>query len=294
VTSNSTSAHEPTDPPPRRRGASNRYGSARGKAPEGDPGRAALARVSVVLVEPQGPRNVGSTCRAMKNFGLDRLVLVNPAVVDHPEAREMASGAGDLLRAARIVPTYEEALQGVTLAVGTTARPRHRIPVRTPAKAAAEIVEHAAAGGEVALVFGREANGLTQDELLRCQRAISIETAPEYGSLNLAQAVLLVAYELFRASRSIAAKGQGWTGRFLTVAWRDLLEEELWRALIKMKALHPANASADRESLGRVLASGPMQTRDVRVLFALARHAQKLADPADPGTRPPRRPSRQD
>ncbi len=69
-----------------------------------------------------------------------------------------------------------------------------------------------------------------------------------------------------------------------------MLEEELWRALVKLKALHPANATADRESLSRVLTAGPLQTRDVRVLFALARHAQKVADPSDPGSRPPRRP----
>jgi tRNA/rRNA methyltransferase len=285
---------ESPPPRPRRRASQNRFGSAKGKAPEGDPGRAALARIAVVLVEPQGPRNIGSTCRAMKNFGLHRLTLVNPAVVDHPEAREMASSAGELLQAARVVTTFEEALAGATLVVGTTARPRHRVPVRTPAKAAAEIVEHAAGGGEVALVFGREAHGLTQEEILRCQRAISIETAPEYGSLNLAQAVLLVAYELFRASRSIAAKGQGGLGRFLTAEWRGVLEEELWRAVVKLKALHPSNAGADRESLARVLAAGPMQTRDVRVLFALARHAQRLADPDDPGSRPPRRPKRAD
>lgn len=226
----------------------------------------------------------------MKNFGLGRLVLVSPAVVDHPEAREMASGAGDLLREARVTTTFEEALAGATLVVGTTARPRHRVPVRTPAAAAAEIVAHAAAGGEVALVFGREASGLTQEELLRCQRAIGIETAPEYGSLNLAQAVLLIAYELFRASRAVAAKGQGRLGKFLTAEWRAVLEGELWRAVEKLRALHPANAAADRESLARVLAAGPMQTRDVRVLFALARHAQRLADPKDPGSRPPRTP----
>lgn len=224
----------------------------------------------------------------MKNFGLERLVLVNPAVVDHPEAREMASGAGDLLRAARVVPTFDEALQGVTYVVGTTARPRDRVLVRTPVFCAPQIMAHAAEGGEVALVFGREASGLTQEELLRCQLALSIETAPEYGSLNLAQAVLLVAYELFRASQSTASRAQGGLGRFLTTEWRGVLEEELWRALTKLNAVHPANQKGFRESLTRVLTAGPLQTRDVRVLFTLARHAQKLADPSDPGPRSPR------
>jgi TrmH family RNA methyltransferase len=224
----------------------------------------------------------------MKNFGLSRLVLVNPAVVDHPEAREMASGAGDLLRAAQVCATFDEAIAGATFVVGTTARPRDRILVRTPARTAPEILAHAAAGGEAAIVFGREASGLTQEELLKCQMALSIETAPEYGSLNLAQAVLLVAYELFRASRSTAARAQGGLGRFLTPEWRRVLEEELWRALTKLRAVHPRNETGYRESLSRVLTAGPLQTRDVRVLFALARHAQAWADPADPGSRPPR------
>lgn len=271
---------------PRRR--TSGYGSAKSGAPSNEPGRIALGRMRIVLVEPQGPRNIGSVCRAMKNFGLARLVLVNPAVVDHPEAREMASSAGDLLQAAQICTTFDEAIAGATFVVGTTARPRDRILVRTPSRTAPEIVAHAANGGEVAIVFGREASGLTQEELLKCQLALSIETAPEYGSLNLAQAVLLTAYELFRASRSTAARGQGGLGRFLTVEWRNVLEEELWRALIKLRAMHPANHDGFRASLRRVLTAGPLQTRDVRVLFALARHAQAAADPSDPGARPPR------
>jgi TrmH family RNA methyltransferase len=247
-----------------------------------------LARVSVVLVEPQGPRNVGATCRAMKNFGLNRLVLVNPAVVDHPEAREMASGAGDILKAATICATFDEAVAGRTLIVGTTARPRQRVLVRNPKAAAPEILAHAAAGGEIAVVFGRERNGLTQEEMLRCHMALSFETSHEYGSLNLSQAVLLVAYELFGASGTKGVKAQGGLGRFLTPEWRAVLEEEMFQALLKLRAMHPANEKGFRESLGRVLTAGPLQTRDVRVLFALARHARRLADPDDPGPRAPR------
>ncbi|HYC79289.1 MAG TPA: RNA methyltransferase [Planctomycetota bacterium] len=269
---------------PRRRGA----GSAR--ANSGAAVESPLTRIETVLVEPKGPRNIGSTCRALKNFGFRRLALVNPAVTDHPEAREMASSAGDVLREARVCATLDEALRDATFVVGTTARPRHRVPVKSPAEAALEILAHALSGGEVALVFGREDHGLSQDELLRCHLALNIETAPEYGSLNLAQAVLLVAYEIFRASALPSAKAQGVLGRFLTAEWRAVLEDELYRALIKLRAMHPSNAAGFRESLTRVLTAGPMQTRDVRVLFALARHAQRVADPTDPGARPPRAP----
>jgi TrmH family RNA methyltransferase len=256
-----------------------------------DPARRALAAIRFVLVEPTGPRNVGSTARAIKNFGFSRLVLVNPPPIDDPECLEMGTNAHDVLRSARIVGSLDEALEGAGCVVGTTARPRHRLATRTPADAAPDIAA-AAQAGEVAILFGRERTGLTTAELARCQLVLSIRTGDAHASLNVAQAVLLVAYELFGSSGAAGLVAGQAPGRILTDEMRRTLEDELTRACDKIGVSKPATRDANRKALERLLAAGPIQTRDARVLFALARHAQKLADPADPGLRPPRRPRR--
>jgi TrmH family RNA methyltransferase len=269
---------QPPKPPRRRRAGA---GSAPGP----------LEAIRVVLVEPKGPRNVGSTARALKNFGLSRLTLVNPPPVDDPECLEMGTNAHDVLRKARIVGSLDDALDGAGFVVGTTARPRHRSPTRTPAEAAAAIVE-AARSTEVAILFGTERTGLTRAELARCQLVLSIKTGDEHASLNVAQAVLLVVYELFGASGAAGVVAGSPAGRILTNDVRRLLEDELTRACDKLGVAKAATRDACRKSLERLLASGPIQTRDARILFALARHAQMLADPSDPGARPPRDPRR--
>jgi TrmH family RNA methyltransferase len=255
----------------------------------GDSARNVLSAIRVVMVEPTGPRNVGSTARAIKNFGLSRLVLVNPPPVDDPECLEMGTNAHDVLRSARIVSSLDEALEGAAYVVGTTARARHRVPTRTPAEAAPAIAA-AARESEVAILFGRERTGLTSAELARCQLVLSIRTGDEHASLNVAQAVLVVAYEIFGASGVAGVVAGAPPGRMLTDEMRRVLQEELMRACDKIGVSKAATREANRKSVERLLAAGPIQTRDARVLFALARHAQKLADPADPGSRPPRRP----
>ncbi len=155
-----------------------------------------LARVRIVLVGTTHPGNIGASARAMKAMGLRALHLVTPAHFPSAEATARAAGADDLLAAARVHATLDEALAGCEVAYGTTARSR-RIgwPTCTPRVAAAEIAA-LPASTEIALVFGRERTGLTNIELDRCQRAICIATAADFSSLNLAQAVQICAYEL--------------------------------------------------------------------------------------------------
>lgn len=155
----------------------------------------------VVLVEPRHPGNIGATARAMKTMGLSRLRLVAPAQFPHAEASARASGATDVLAAAEVYPDLGAALADMEWVAGTTARSREiSIPVRTPDQAARELVEQETAGYRVALVFGRESHGLRNDELDRCNRLVHIPTAPDYSSLNLAQAVQILVYEAHRAS----------------------------------------------------------------------------------------------
>ncbi|WP_417661270.1 tRNA (cytosine(32)/uridine(32)-2'-O)-methyltransferase TrmJ [Pseudomonas sp.] len=156
-----------------------------------------LQNIRVVLVNTSHPGNIGGAARAMKNMGLSRLVLVDPIDFPSHEADARASGASDILQSAQIVGTLEEALVGCNLVLGTSARDR-RIPwpLLDPRECGVAACEQALEGADVALVFGREYAGLTNEELQRCQFHVHIPSDPEFSSLNLAAAVQVLAYEV--------------------------------------------------------------------------------------------------
>ncbi len=166
-----------------------------------------LQNIRVVLVNTSHPGNIGGAARAMKNMGLSRLVLVDPIDFPSSEAVARASGATDILDAVQVVGTLEEALVGCSVALGTSARDR-RIPwpLLDPRECATTCLQHAEQGGEVALVFGREYAGLTNEELQRCQFHVHIPSDPAFSSLNLATAVQVLVYEVRMAW--LAAQGQ--------------------------------------------------------------------------------------
>jgi TrmH family RNA methyltransferase len=157
--------------------------------------------IRIVLVGARHPGNIGSTARAMKTMGLSDLALVAPERFPAPEAVTMAAAADDVLGRARIFATVREAVADCGLIVGTTARARH-LPWRVfePREAAPEIVA-AAERVTVALLFGAERTGLSNDDLEQCHRLLTIPCDDAYASLNLAMAVQVVAYELRLATR---------------------------------------------------------------------------------------------
>ena len=157
--------------------------------------------VRIVLVEASHPGNLGAVARAMKNMGLVDLWLVAPRQFPHPEATALASSAADVLAAARVVDSVPEALSGCGFVLGTTARVRTQYP--WPILAAREAAVRAVGEAQlapVALLFGPERTGLTNEHLALCHALVQIPTNPDYSSLNLAQAVLLLAYELRMAT----------------------------------------------------------------------------------------------
>lgn len=169
-----------------------------------------LGNIRVVLVNTSHPGNIGGAARAMKNMGLSKLVLVQPEDFPSGEARARASGADDILEAAQVVDTLEEALAGCSLVIGTSARDR-RIPwpLLDPRECGQTSIERAATGEEVALVFGREYAGLTNEELQRCQFHVHIPSDPAFSSLNLAAAVQVLVYEVrmaFLAAQDLPTK----------------------------------------------------------------------------------------
>lgn len=161
-----------------------------------------LKRVTVVLNEPQDPVNIGGVVRTMKNMGLSRLRLVRPAEFDSIRIRGIAHTGMDVIESTEFYDSLEEAIADARLVVGTTARGRRvRRNYRRPREAALEVLE-AAAAEEIALVFGREDRGLSNEELDFCNRIVVIPTDPGHSSLNLAQAVLVLAYEIWLAAEA--------------------------------------------------------------------------------------------
>ena len=155
-----------------------------------------LDRVRIVLVNTSDCRNIGSAARAMKTMGLSQLILVDPIEMPNGQAQALAAGATDVLANAKVVSTLSEAIEDCGLVVGTSARSRTLPwPMLEPRgcgeKLAAEANEY-----PVALVFGRESSGLTNDELQQCHFHVQIPANPEYSSLNLAMAVQTLSYEV--------------------------------------------------------------------------------------------------
>ena len=159
-----------------------------------------LSRIRVVLCRPSHPGNIGAAARAMKTMGLADLRLVQPRTFPDPAADARATGAVDLLNSARIHSTLPEALAGAVLVIGLSARRRDLgPPVGQPREMAARLLAEAGQG-PVALVFGNETVGLTNDEIQHCHATVTIPANPEFSSLNLGAAVQVMCYEIRMAA----------------------------------------------------------------------------------------------
>src|SRR5580704_5496853 len=156
----------------------------------------------VVLVEPQLGENIGAAARAMANFGLSRLRLVKPRQSwPNEKAQVMAAGADRILDGAELYDTLDQAIADCSFVLATTARAHDQAkPVIGPAEAARQIAPRVTAGETVAIVFGRERNGLENDEVALADRIVTLPVNPAFASLNLAQAIVVIAYEWFKLS----------------------------------------------------------------------------------------------
>ncbi|MGR3808509.1 tRNA (cytosine(32)/uridine(32)-2'-O)-methyltransferase TrmJ [Pasteurella testudinis] len=156
-----------------------------------------LKNIRIVLVETSHSGNIGSAARAMKTMGLSSLCLVAPKVLPDEQALALAAGADDVVQSAVVVPDFAHAIADCSLVIGTSARSRHlMIPQLDPRGCGERAVQYAEHHEKVAIVFGRERVGLTNDELLKCGFHLNIPANPDYSSLNLAMAVQLVSYEV--------------------------------------------------------------------------------------------------
>jgi len=154
-----------------------------------------LSDIRIVLSHTSHPGNIGAAARAMKTMGFRSLYLINPKKFPHAEADAMASGAGDVLQETRVCVTLDEALQGCVYALAVTARRRELAYAGSDSRSAVLELVSRARGGPVAMVFGTEISGLSNEEILQCQAMAHIACDPDNSSLNLAAAVQVMAYE---------------------------------------------------------------------------------------------------
>jgi tRNA/rRNA methyltransferase len=255
-----------------------------------------LDRVDVVLVRPARAPNVAAAARALKNMGLGSLILVGPpSGLDAPDARALAYGAWDVLDAATRTASLREALAGSTWTAGTSGRARPE--AWTPRALASEAASRTA-GGRLAVVFGPEASGLSDAELAQCHVRVHIPSDPAHPSLNLAQAVLLIAYELRLAALAdsrVAGPSRTEVGRAEARATAEELEaalDDFRRAALAIGYLNPANPEAIVAEWRSLLARAGPTRREVSLLRGLARQmgwAGRAIAPAQSGddNRPP-------
>ena len=251
-------------------------------------------RVRFVLVETSRPGNVGAAARAMKTMGFHDLVLVKPRyehVLMHEEAVAFASGAQDVLQQARVVNSLDEAIADCNVVAGLSARLREfSPPLMQPREFAASISASMAASTaaltaeestlQAALVFGNERFGLSNEQVERCNVLLHVPTNPDYSSLNLAQAVQIMAYECRMATVSSTQmpSGIGFQGELAKAEQIEGLFMHLEQALIDIAFLDPAHPKKLMSRLRRLFSRSALETEEVNILRGIAHHIQQKSN----------------
>jgi tRNA/rRNA methyltransferase len=220
--------------------------------------------IIIILVEPQSPGNIGMTCRAMKNMGLTQLRIVKGCDRFDAESLKFAVAARDLLESAQVFPDLASAMADCTLSVGTTRRHgKYRQEILSPVEVAGHFREQVTPECRAAIVFGREDSGLTTDELSLCRWHATIPTSDQYGSLNLAQSVLLFCYELGKAGESV---GGGRPLELAKSAEMEALFAHFNSSLERIGFLNEQNPAHMMRSLRRIFFRANLDSREVTVL----------------------------
>ncbi|MEK6662255.1 MAG: RNA methyltransferase [Pseudomonadota bacterium] len=227
-----------------------------------------LSNIRIVLDHTSHPGNIGAAARALKTMGLQRLHLVEPRRFPHAEADALACDAKDVLQNAQVHTTLDEALTGCVFAAGLTARKRHMGHTCVDVREAAQRLMQIAATQEVALLFGNEAYGLSNDELSKCQLMISIPTDEAYTSLNVASAVQIMAYELRMAWLAAPQPTQA----PIELARLDDIElfyKRLEETLICIQFLDPNNPKRLMPRVRRLFARTVLEKEELNILMGM-------------------------
>ena len=240
----------------------------------------ALERIRFVLVNTSHPGNIGSAARAIRTMGLHRLVLVAPHAFPHAEASALAAGAGDVLAAARVSDELAPTLSDCHLVLGATARRRGvELDELDPRTAARRILDAANAGQQVALLFGNEQSGLSNDEIKHCHAAITVPTDPTYGSLNLSQAVQVVAWEIREAwlAQGVVTSAVESRDPPAEAAQMEAFFEHLARTLDDIDFHKGRSPEVILQRLRRLFLRAEPDQRELRVLHGVLADASRMA-----------------
>lgn len=236
-------------------------------------------RLRIVLVETSRPGNIGAAARAMKTMGFSNLVLVNPRIPDavmHEEAIAFASGAQDVLAAATVVGSFEEACENCNFIAAVSARLREfSPPIVMPRAFAARLADNG--GLKAALIFGNERFGLPNEIVEKCNLLINIPANPDYSSLNLAQAVQVLAYECRMAAGGGLPQETdiGFQGELADMAQIDGMYAHLEQALAAIAFLDPDNPKKLMPRLKRLFSRTQLETEEVNILRGIAKQILK-------------------
>lgn len=221
----------------------------------------------IILVEPQGPLNIGSVCRAMLNFGFERLRLVNPCpAYKSLEAKKMALGAFKILESAELFDDLASALHDIQVAYGTTRRfGKYRKNFYTPARAA-EQIQDAGDGTQTALVMGTEDTGLETKDLALCQHFITIPTHDGSPSMNLSHALSILVYEIALKSNAGIKKWDPLPPKLATGESLEQMFAHMRKTLVDIEFLDPQNPDHLLRTFRRIFGSTGLSPRDVQII----------------------------
>ena len=237
------------------------------------------ANIRIVLVETSHSGNIGAVARAMKNMCLTQLYLVQPHHFPTEEAIARASGADDILQGAVVCDTLDQALQGCGIVYGSSARLRTIRWPQVNARQAAEQIAGETDHSQVAILFGRERSGLTNEELERCHYLLNIPANEEYSSLNIAAAVQVVAYELMMASsQSTPVTGKEKVTVLATADEVEGLHKHLEETLIRLGYLDPQQPKHLMRRLRRLYHKARLERLEVNILRGILTDTQKCLD----------------
>lgn len=233
---------------------------------------------AIVLVEPREEGNIGSTARAMANMGLSELVLVSPVAQIGGTARAFAVGAGHILEAARHTESLAQALEPYQRIVGTTSARARDLPMPPlPPHELPRVLSHEDPGTSTALVFGPEVSGLNNEQLARCGLLVRVPCAPVQPTLNLAQAVLVVSYELHMARRA-AEEASSERPPPISSAELDGLFDQLAPVLAEIGFQRDDTFDGVLRDLRRLAARAGVTEREVSILRGICRRAQRALE----------------
>jgi tRNA/rRNA methyltransferase len=221
-----------------------------------------LDLISVLLVRPRYHENIGSVARAMKNMALKRLIVVDGSSPLHRDAYKLASGAEDVLERAEEFPTLREAISEMGCVVGMTCRGgKERSPLLTPKDLAEELI-HISETNLIGLVFGSEGEGLTNEELSLCNLYVRIPSTDSFPSLNLAQAVMVLCYELFQSSMTIQKE----TGPLASSDNLERMFEHMEKTLVAIGFLDAKHPERIMWVLRKIFGRSQMNEREVQII----------------------------